>query len=491
MNPETPEAVPASTLTPSDIRSIFFGIMLAMLLSALDQTIVATAMPTIGRQFGDLEHLPWVVTAYLLASTAVTPLYGKFSDVHGRRVTLLIGITIFIVGSIACALAPSLLALILARGVQGLGGGGLIALAQTIVADMVTPRERGRYQVYFGAVFATASLGGPVLGGFIAQNLHWSFIFWINLPLGFLAFLLTNARLKKLPRVERQHRLDVLGATLLVAATTSFMLVLSWGGAHYSWSSARILSLAAASAGFWVAFALRMLTASEPLIPLQVLADRVVGCATLASACGMGTYIGLTIFTPIYFEAALGLSARQSGLALIPLMIGIVIGATASGRMMARVRHYKRAPVAGVAIAVLSVGTIAAFSASLPFPALLSLLFFASLGLGTVMPVATVAVQNAAPAHHLGTATATLNFSRQLFGAIVVAAYGAIILSGQSSGRGLTLETLSGGATPELVATFRYVFVAATIGLAASLAFFCMMEERPLRDRAGPASASE
>ena len=172
MDAETPEPIRASTLTSSDIRSIFFGIMLAMLLSALDQTIVATAMPTIGRDLGQVENLPWVVTAYLLASTAVTPLYGKFSDMHGRRVTLLIGITIFIVGSIACALAPTMLALILARGVQGLGGGGLIAIAQTIVADMVTPRERGKYQVYFGAVFATASLGCPVLGGFIAQNLH-------------------------------------------------------------------------------------------------------------------------------------------------------------------------------------------------------------------------------------------------------------------------------------------------------------------------------
>jgi EmrB/QacA subfamily drug resistance transporter len=492
MDAETPEPIRASTLTSSDIRSIFFGIMLAMLLSALDQTIVATAMPTIGRDLGQVENLPWVVTAYLLASTAVTPLYGKFSDMHGRRVTLLIGITIFIVGSIACALAPTMLALILARGVQGLGGGGLIAIAQTIVADMVTPRERGKYQVYFGAVFATASLGGPVLGGFIAQNLHWSFIFWINLPLGLLAFLLTNTRLKKLPKIERQHRLDVLGAGLLVAATTSFMLVLSWGGAHYAWSSAPILALAIASAVFWCAFALRMMAASEPLIPLQVLADRVVGFATLASALGMGTYIGLTIFVPIYFEVALGLTARQSGLALIPLMIGIVIGATVSGRLMARVRHYKRAPVAGVSIAVLSIGTVTLAGTGLPFPALLSLLFCASLGLGTVMPVATVAVQNAAPAGHLGTATATMNFSRQLLGAIVVAVYGAIVLSGQGPGGGLTLETLSGGGgNAELASTFRYVFIAATAGLAASLAFFCLMEERPLRDSARPEPASD
>lgn len=491
MDARTPEPLAAGTLSQSDIRSIFFGIMLAMLLSALDQTIVATAMPTIGRELGDLDHLPWVVTSYLLASTAVTPLYGKFADMHGRRVTLLIGITIFIVGSIACALAPTMLALVVARGIQGLGGGGLIALAQTIVADMVTPRERGRYQVYFGTVFATASLAGPVLGGFIAQSLHWSVIFWINVPLGLLAFFLTNARLKKLPLVARRHKLDILGAALLVVGTTTTLLVLSWGGSHYPWRSAPIATLAASSAAFWAAFAVRMRTASEPLIPLQVLANPVVACAILASATGMGTYIGLTIFVPIYFEAALGLSARESGLALIPLMVGITIGATASGRLMARVRHYKRAPIAGVSLAILSVGAIAAADTSLPFPLLLGLLFLLSLGLGTVMPVSTVATQNAAPPGHLGTATATMNFSRQLMGAIVVAGYGAIVLSGQGAGRGLTLETLGGGASPELVATFRYVFVAATVGLLASLAFFALMEERPLRDRDGSDPHSE
>ena len=174
-------------LPQPEIRSIIVGLLVAMLLAALDQTIIATALPTIGRELGDLEHLPWVVTSYLLAATAVTPLYGKFSDIHGRRITLLIGIAIFIVGSIACALAPTMLALILARGLQGLGGGGLIALAQTIVGDLVPPRERARYQVYFASVFMTSSLAGPVLGGFFAEHLHWSVIFWINLPLGLLA----------------------------------------------------------------------------------------------------------------------------------------------------------------------------------------------------------------------------------------------------------------------------------------------------------------
>jgi len=217
-------------LSHREVRSVIAGIIVAMLLAALDQTIVATALPTIGRELGDLEHLPWVVTANLLAATAVTPLYGKFSDIHGRRVTLLIGITTFVLGAVACALAPTMILLILARGLQGLGGGGLISLAQTIIADVVAPKERGRYQVYIASVFMAASVLGPVLGGFFAEHLHWSAIFWLDVPLGALALWMAYASLRHLPRHERRHRLDLLGALLLVGATVTLMLALSWGG---------------------------------------------------------------------------------------------------------------------------------------------------------------------------------------------------------------------------------------------------------------------
>ncbi len=244
-----------------DIRRILFGIMLAMFLAALDQTIVATAMPTIGRELGDVTHLPWVVTAYLLASTAVTPLYGKLADIHGRRIVLLSGIAVFMAGSLACALAPSLWLLVVARFVQGLGGGGLIALAQTIVADMVSPKERGRYQVYIASVFMASSLLGPVLGGVIAERLHWSVIFWINLPLGAAAYLMTSSALKRLPRHERPHRLDLLGAVLITSATMTLLLALSWGGTHYPWASAPIGGLVALSLLLWLAFAWRLRTA--------------------------------------------------------------------------------------------------------------------------------------------------------------------------------------------------------------------------------------
>ena len=215
---------------------------MAMFLAALDQTIIATALPTIGREIGDFDLLPWVVTSYLLTATAVTPLYGKFSDIRGRRRTMLVGIGLFVAGSVACALAPTMIVLILARGLQGLGGGGLISLAQTIIGDIVAPKERGRYQAYIAGVFVSSSLAGPVLGGFFAEHLHWSIIFWINVPLGLIAFFMTDRLLRRLPRHDRPHALDVLGAVLLVAATSVLMLALNWGGVRYPWGSLQILS---------------------------------------------------------------------------------------------------------------------------------------------------------------------------------------------------------------------------------------------------------
>src|SRR5256884_53235 len=214
--------------------------MLAMFLSALDQTIVATALATIGRAYADVENLTWVVTAYLLAATVVVPIYGKLSDIYGRRPALLGGIAIFVAGSVACALSPTMPALIAARALQGLGGGGLIALSQTIVGDAVSPRERGRYQGYFGAVFAAASIAGPVLGGVFAEHLHWTLIFWINLPLGLAAFLITGRALKALPRNDRPHDLDLLGVALMVTGTIALLLALNWGGARYAWGSWQI-----------------------------------------------------------------------------------------------------------------------------------------------------------------------------------------------------------------------------------------------------------
>ncbi len=343
-------------LSHPEIRAIVLGIMLAMFLGALDQTIVATALPTIGRHFANLGDLAWVVTAYLLTATAVTPLYGKLSDIHGRRAMMLIAIGVFMLGSLACALAPSMTALVFGRALQGLGGGGLMALPQTIIADIVSPRERGRYQGYIGAVFATSSVGGPVLGGFLTEHLDWSLIFWINLPLGLVALAMTSNVLKRVPYHPRKHQLDIVGALLMMAAAVALLLALSWGGRRFDWISPQAGALFAASAVLWGLFAWRLVMAGEPFLPLSVLGNPVVRCAALAGACNMGALVGMTIFVPLYFEVVLHLSAGQSGMALIPLMGMTVLFSTITGRAddprdalqaHAAHRHHGRARRAG------------------------------------------------------------------------------------------------------------------------------------------------
>lgn len=479
-------ADPAASLSHAEVRRIVIGVMLAMFLAALDQTIVATALPTIGRELENVADLPWVVTAYLLAATAVTPLYGKFSDIHGRRVSMLVGIATFMVGSLVCALAPNMLVLIAARGLQGLGGGGLISLAQTAVADVAAPRERGRYQAYFAAVFASSSLAGPVLGGVIAEHLHWSVIFWINLPLGLLAYWMTDRTLKRLPRHERWHRLDVLGAALITSASVTLMLALNWGGTRYAWSSPQVLSLLVGSLALWGLFALRLLSAEEPLIPLTVLRDGVVRAGTISSCFGMGTLIGLTVFLPLFFEVVTGLTAGQSGLALIPLTVGVVCGATFTGRRLAHVRHYKRMPLVGTSIAAAGCLALSFYAADMPLVLLDATLALISVGMGTMLPVTTVAVQNAVAPQQLGTTTAAIGFFRQLGGALMVAGFGAVVLGFHADPIGATRDTLKLAASSEQIGRFSAMFLVAALGYALAVIFFLRMEERPLRGRAGP-----
>jgi EmrB/QacA subfamily drug resistance transporter len=479
-------AQPQHGLDPATINRIIIGLMVAMFLSALDQTIVATALPAIGRELNDIRNLSWVVTAYLLAATTVTPLYGKLSDIHGRRMMVLTGVCVFMLGSLACALSTSMTALIFSRALQGLGGGGLIALTQTVLADLVSPRERARYQAHFGVVFASASLAGPFLGGVLSEHLHWSAIFWINLPIGFVALAMTTRALRLLPKVHRPHRLDVFGAALMAGATVTLLLALSWGGKVYAWTSLPVLALVGGSIILWVGFAARLATAAEPFLPLSVLGNSVVRDGALSAALSMGTMVGLSIYVPVYLQAVVGLSASASGLALIPLMGGTVTGATFSGRIMPRLTHYKRVPYVGlgggiVALLVLALGTVA-----VPLPVTLVLLAITGIGIGTTFPVTTVSVQNAVRPFELGTTTATLNFFRQLGGALIVAIFGAIMLHGAgfAGGEGAAADLLArAGARPELSHAFAWLFAAGVVGLVASYAFLLHMEERPLRDR--------
>jgi MFS family permease len=405
----------------------------------------------------------------------VTPLYGKLSDIHGRRKVLLVGVAIFVAGSLACALADSMLALIFARGLQGLGGGGLISLAQTIIGDVVAPRERALYQAYIASVFVASSVAGPLLGGLFAEHLHWSLIFWINLPLGALALLTAWRTLRLLPRHERPRRLDLAGAALIVAATVPLMLALSWGGRAYAWDSWPVLGLLAAAAAFAALFALRLATAAEPLLPPAVLLDRVVARGTAAAAFTVGTFVALTIYVPVYFETVLGLGASSSGLALMPLVVGVIGGAVVSGRVLARARRYKRLPLLGLAAAAVGVALLGAWPAGLPLAAVELALGAVGLGIGTVLPVTTVMVQNAVPLDELGTATGVMNFFRSLAGAVGVAGLGAVV---------------AGAAGPEAAPAFGRAYLAAALGFAVALGWLAATEERPLRGpgRGGPAA---
>jgi EmrB/QacA subfamily drug resistance transporter len=473
------------------IRAIMFGILLAMFLSALEQTIVAPALPTIGRTLADVENLSWVVTAYLLAATAMTPLFGKLSDIHGRRRMLLVAVTIFLAGSAACALAPTMPALIAARALQGIGGGGILPLAHTIVGDMVSPRERPRYQSYTSIMFMVASIVGPLLGGMLTDYLHWTMIFWINLPIGVFALWMTDRALKKLPRHDRPHKLDVLGGLLMVGAALSLMLAMSWGGTRYGWASAPILTLLGCSVVLWILFAVRVATAPEPFIPLSVLREPVVGAITAAGFFSVGVIIGLTIFLPLYFELVLGFTPSGSGTALIVFLVAATVGSFIAGRLMIRTAHYKRVPMGGLALGIVMLAIFALRPAGLTLAEVCVLLLIGGAGLGVMYPVTTTIVQNTVQPHQLGTATGALNFARQLGAAVIVAAFGTILLGGiDAAGHGLTLDMLHRGAAvsgANFAGLFRWVFAAGAAFLALGLVAVMAIEERPLR---GPSRAA-
>ena len=479
------DSSPAAPLSHREVVLIISGVVVAMFLAALDQTIVVTAMPTIGRALGNPEYLPWVVTAYLLASTAVTPLYGKVSDIVGRRKTLLFATSVFILGSLCCALSPSLLILIVARALQGLGGGGLISLAQTIIADIVSPKERARYQVYVAGVYLTASVTGPVLGGFLSEHWHWSLIFWINLPLGAVALLMTNGLLKKLPKHERPHQLDYLGAALMASASIALMLALNWGGIHFAWASPQILGLLLASAVLWAAFVLRLKTAAEPFISSEILGNPVVAMGTVTALLIMGSYIGITAYLPIYMELTFGLSASQSGLSLIPFMAGTVLGAVIAVRFMAYSTRYKRPAYVGLIFSICGMAILAALKVTPGLVIVELLMAGLSIGLGTIFPITTISIQNAVQPHQMGTATGVMSFFRSLGGALIVACFGAVLFSQlphlaslqESSGEKLAQIVASG----EIHTAFRPVFGVAALVLAAAFGTFSRMPERALR----------
>ncbi|HVG51894.1 MAG TPA: MDR family MFS transporter [Xanthobacteraceae bacterium] len=480
-------------LTDAEIRPIIYGVSLAMFIAALNQTIIATALPTIGRDFRDFDNLPWLITAYLVTSTVAAPLCGKLSDIYGRRLVMMSALGLFMLGSIACALAPNMLALIIFRGLQGFGGGGLVPLVQATMADAVAPRERGRYQAYIGTVWVIAGVLGPVIGGYIADHLHWSVAFWINVPLGLAAAYMINSRLKLLPQNHRKHKLDLFGATLMMSSTIALLLALSWGGVRYPWFSTAILALVGFSIALTLAFSYRLRHEPEPFLPLSVLANPVMRYGTAAASFAVAVSIALTVFMPLYYENVHHLTAGQSGLALIPIAVMTTPGSVMSGRIMMRFDSYKWFGMSGLVCATLAIASLAVWPRAPLWAVIIALCVF-GMGIGTVFSMSTVSVQNAVSRFEVGTATGTMNFFRSLVSALVVAIMGAIILAGIGGEQGRAAEILAhisahkGGAPVDLSEVFRWVFAASVVFLLMSIAALIMMEERPLRGRseAGP-----
>ena len=358
-------------------------------------------------------------------------------------------------------------------------------LVQTIIGDVASPLDRPRYQSYTSSTFIISTVGGPLVGGFIAEQLHWSWIFWINLPLCLIAYLLTHNVLRRLPRHDRPHQLDMLGAALMVGAAIALMLALTWGGRRYGWASPQIVALCCASAALWVLFAWRMTTAEEPFIPLSVLRDGAMRGGTGAAFFAVGTVIALTIILPLYAQVALGLSVLGSAGAIIALQGGATITSIVGGRLLVRFTHYKRVPLVGLLLSIAALVPLALAPTGFSPAAALGLITLAGVGMGPMFPFTIVVVQNAVALHQLGIATGTMNFFRALGSTFIVTGFGAIVLTGAPGTRG----GMSAGvvlAATEATEAFRWVFAAAIVCLVIAFACILALEERPLRGAGAP-----
>jgi EmrB/QacA subfamily drug resistance transporter len=427
-----------------ELRIVFGGLMLGMLLAALDQTIVATALPTIVGDLGGLNHLSWVVTAYLLTSTAVTPLWGKLSDLYGRRGAFQAAIAIFLAGSMLSGLSQNMGELIGFRALQGLGGGGLMALAMAIVGDLVSPRERGRYQGYFGAVFALASVSGPLLGGFFTDQLSWRWIFYVNLPLGVAALAVTTVVLR-IPFHRVRRRIDYLGSVLLVAAVSCVVSATTWGGTTFPWGSAQILGLAVAAVALLTLFVAWEARASEPILPLRLFRNPIFTVAG-AITCLLGLALfGAVVYLPEYLQVVRGDSAISSGLQLIPLTLGIVVASAGCGQLVSRFGRYKVFPIVGATLLTAGFWLLTHIQVTTGTAALSGWMLVIGLGIGCIMQIAVLAVQNAVAYQDLGTATSATVFLRLLGGSLGTALFGTVLLNRLQRNLAVLLPPGTGG----------------------------------------------
>jgi EmrB/QacA subfamily drug resistance transporter len=408
------------------VRLAFAAIVLAMLPAVLDQTILATALPTVAADLGRLGDLSWVVAAYVVASTASTPLWGKLGDRHSRKTLLQVQLVGFVAASALCGFAQDITQLVILRALQGVSAGGLMTLAMAAVGDLVAPRERGRYQGYIAATFAGAAALGPLAGGLLVDHASWRWIFYVNVPVGIAALLALRAKLPATPVERPAVPLDRLGAALLAGATGAFMLVCVWGGERYAWSSAPIVALIGSTLALGGLLVLRERRAADPIVPLRMLATPVVALASAGLFLGTGALFAVTVFVPLFLQRAVGLSPTGAGLLLVPMMVGTTISTTLSGRSIARTGRYKHFPIVGLGVMATALGLLAAFAGERSATATALCLLVFGLGFGLVSQMLVVAVQNSVERAQLGIATATTTFFRALGGSVGAAGLGAV-----------------------------------------------------------------
>jgi EmrB/QacA subfamily drug resistance transporter len=493
----------------TSIRAVFGALFLVLLLAALDQTIVSTALPTIVGELGGLTHLSWVVTAYLLSSTVVGPLYGKLGDLYGRKIVLQIAVVIFLAGSALCGLAQDMMQLVAFRALQGIGGGGLIVTTIAIISDIIPPRERGRYQGFFGATFGVATIIGPLLGGFFVDQLSWRWIFYVNLPTGALALGVIASVLPS-PTARRSHQIDYAGAVLLTLALSALVMFTSLGGTSFAWSSPVILSLMAGALVAAVAFIFAEWRAVEPILPLELFRNRNFSVSsTVGFIVGVALF-GSVTYLPIYLQVVKGETPTASGLQLMPMMLGMLVTSIVSGRIISRWGRYKPFPIAGTAIMTLGLVLVSRLSVKGSVWQMSLDASVLGLGMGMVMQVLVLAVQNSVDYKHLGVATSGTMLFRSIGGAIGVSLFGAIFANGLARGlHGVTssgadimsavnpmaLQALSPAARAPYVqavmGALHPVFLLAVTVAALGFVLTWLLDESPLRETAATEGIGE
>lgn len=458
----------------------FWAIVLAMLPAVLDQTILATALPTISSDLGRLADVSSVVTVYVVAAAAVAPLWGKLGDRRGRKAVLETSLVIFLLASAVAGLAHSLWMLIVARGVQGAAAGGLMALAQASVGDLVSPRERGRYQGYIMAVFAVAAAVGPLLGGLLVDHASWRWVFYLNLPVGALALAGLHLRLPSTEVRAPTGRLDLIGASILAGAASALMLALIWAGQRYAWDSPTIVALLATSAALGGALVVRTRRTADPIVPLSVIGNRPVALASAGLFLVVATMFSITVFVPLFLQTTTGASPTEAGLLMIPMMVGITLSTAVAGRLIERTGRYKIFPLTGLALisaALVLLAVVVEHPSRVTTGVALTVF---GLGFGMVGQVLIIAVQNSVEGRELGLAMAVTGFFRALGGAVGAAALGAVFAGTVGHAGTGTLALAQAGRQAVIFGVHTVFLVAAPIGLVALLVV-AAIKEVPLR----------